>query len=213
MGLDIKFLVLPICRLNKAQDAYIDGDCITGILGNKNWTPAHPERICEQFLNCRNAEDVLRFTRHYGPINEDYLGQTPRPKPGESFRFRIASWLHHQYDCKVLWGSPPDVVGFVDDVRTGDHFRIQPGETIQFQFSDVSRLIKFLMLLIPRDKQRVCENPDCRKFFFAEKRSQVYCGAKACKHFGSLKNKRDCWDRNSSKYLASRREKQQREER
>ena len=51
------------------------------------------------------------------------------------------------------------------------------------------------------------------KFFYAQKRSDVYCGLKACKRFGALKNKKDCWERNSSKYLANRREKQQLEER
>ena len=55
--------------------------------------------------------------------------------------------------------------------------------------------------------------PACHKFFYAQKRSDVYCGLKACKRFGALKNKKDCWERNSSKYLANRREKQQLEER
>ena len=213
MALDTKFLILPTCSLTRVKDAYVDGDYIAGILGKEPWTPTNPVRLCEQFLNCETVEGILRFTRHYGPVNENYSGQLPKPQPGESFRFRIESWLAHQYDCKTLWGSPPNVIGNFDDIRTGDHFLIEQRETIQFQFSDVLRLIKFFMLVIPRDKQRACKNPECRKFFFAEKRSDIYCGAKACRRFRDLKNKKDCWQRNRSKYLANRREKQQLEER
>jgi len=195
------------------RDAYLDGDYIAGSLGKEPWTVTNPIRLCEQFLNCDTFQGILRFTHQYGPINEDYFGERPKLQPGEAFRFRIESWLDHRYDCKTLWGSSANVTGNFDDVRTGDHFLIEPGKTIQFQFADVSRLIKFFMLVIPRDKQRVCENPDCCKFFFAQKRSDVYCGSKACKRFGDLKVKRECWDRNRAKYLANRREKQQLEER
>jgi len=77
----------------------------------------------------------------------------------ESFRFRTISWMELQYDLKTLWGSSPDVAGTYDDLRDTDHLRFAPGKTTQLQFSDVSRLIKFFMLALPRDKQRVCENP------------------------------------------------------
>ena len=186
----------------RVKEARIDGDEVAGTFGAEARGLLDPIVPCESFLNCRSEEDVVRFTKRYGPLFLQYENVTPNGLP---FRFRVKNWFEFQYDLQSLWGASMDSLSFA----VGQDHNSEPLDesfvlsrkkgSHDFVFGNLSRLIKFLVHVLPADRQRRCARPDCGIYFFASDLKQTYCGDRACKRWGELRAKNAWWKRNAVK--------------
>lgn len=210
--LDSKILVTPDCHLVMVKEARLDGEEVVGVFGSEPQRITNPISLCESFLNCRSDQDILRFTKRYGPLFEQYANVSPETLP---FRFSLYDWFGFQYDLKSLWGTKAAV-----EQRFGRGFHFRVGKALdsspvdeafvlspkgnRFVFADLSRLVYFYVHVLPAERMRICSRPDCGKFFYANHLKQTYCGSLECAHWGQLQSKKACWSRNKEKYLAQR---------
>src|SRR4029077_18048552 len=90
---------VTFCVLARVGEARLEGDEIVGrfertpqpLYGTKR------RRVFEEFANWPDTpQDILRFTRRYGPLEE-------RSEVGGSFRFRLATWRANQEGFRFLW--------------------------------------------------------------------------------------------------------------
>ena len=109
MGLDSKLMFQPSCHLVKVKVARLDGDAVAGVFGDEGRQVTNPILLCESFFNCRSDEDILRFTKRYGPLFSQYVGLWPKGLP---FSFPLKEWLEFQYNLKSLWGAGMDSLSF-----------------------------------------------------------------------------------------------------
>lgn len=216
MTLDSKIRIQFKCHLVKVKDASHDGQVVTVIFDNEPQQVRNPISVCEAFLNCRSPEDIVRFTKRYGPLSLksgsmlEQAAEIGAPLENLAVRFTIDEWYSKQYDLKTLWSVKTETgwayrVG--EDRYSGEpieeRFVFSP-KCSQFVFADLYRLIEFFIYMLPAERQRTCSRPDCGKFFYANHLKQTYCGSLECAHWGQLKSKKACWNRNKEKYLAQR---------
>jgi hypothetical protein len=207
MDLDSKLVFQPRCHLVEAKEVRIDGAEVAGVFGAEVRPLRDPIVPCESFFNCRSEQDVVRFTKRYGPLFLQYENVAPNGLP---FRFRIKDWFEFQYDLKSLWGASMDSLSFPVGL---DHNSEPLGESFVFSrknashdfvFGNLSRLIKFLVHVLPADRQKCCARPGCGTYFFARDLKQTYCGDRACRRWAELKAKNAWWKRNAVKRRALR---------
>jgi hypothetical protein len=193
----------------QVKEARLEGDGVSGVFGDEHLRLTKPIILCEAFLNCRSNEDVLRFTKRYGPLFLQYENVVPTGLP---FSFPLQEWLEFQYDLKTLWGGSASVDSLAFRVGVDENCRPLDEQFVfsrkrgghEFVFGDLSRMIKFLVHVLPDYDQRRCARPDCGTYFFSSDRKRIYCGASACKHWAALRAKNEWWKRNGENYLALR---------
>jgi hypothetical protein len=207
MDLDSKLLFQPSCHLVQVKAARLDGDAVAGVFGDEGRQLTNPILLCESFLNCRSNEDVLRFTKRYGPLFLQLVDLSPMGLP---FSFPVKEWLEFQYNLKSLWGARTDSLSFPvgkdhNSESLDESFVLSRKKgSHEFVFGDLSRLINFLVHVLPADRQRACARPGCGTYFFASDLKQTYCGDRVCKHWAELRSKNAWWKRNAVKRRALR---------
>jgi hypothetical protein len=201
-------LIQPTCNLVKVTDAKLEhgGQEVAGVFGSSGHQVSRPTVLCEDFLNANSPESILRFTKRYGPLFRQYR-HSDFPV-GLPFRFAVEKWQEFQYDIKSFWGHREAdfrfAVGRNLDAEAVEEDFVISKKGHKFVFADLSRLILFFVHFLDAEMQRACARPECRKFFFATRLDQTYCGDEECKQWGKRRSKRDTWNRNKEKYTRSK---------
>ena len=145
-----------------------------------------------------SADDVVRFTERYGPLNA-------RLKSGEkrTIRFKISDWKNLQRQYRDTWDRM--MLGRGRMRLPAENLPVVAGEQFDWWFDDLSfkagslyRLLLLELYSMPRARLKKCRRADCRTpYFIAEHLSQRYCTT--CKNEARLENKRKWWSANKSK--------------
>jgi len=143
------------------------------------------------------ADEVLRFTERYGPLNA-------RLKRGEkqSSRFKISDWQNLQREYRDTWDRLRLKRGRA--LFPIANLSVVAGEEFNWSFDDLSytagslyRLLLLELYTMPRERLKKCRRAQCQTpYFIAEHLSQRLCAA--CKMEARLESKRKWWSKNRS---------------
>jgi len=155
-----------------------------------------PETLVQDFANWgREPEDILRFTRRFGPLNRSAQG-------GRPFTVKVSEWLRRQDAFREEWD---DVAlrlkpGSAVPLWTGTELEVVSGERFEFvsdAYTYVAATLERLLLLelrcVDRGRLRTCARPDCpNPYFVAAHLKQTYCSP-PCAQWGQGEAKRRWW--------------------
>jgi hypothetical protein len=159
-------------------------------------------RISQLFANCDGSDkSILEFTRRYGPL-------TRGGNDGQGgFSFSTESWRDNQKEFAVLWMG----------LRAKDRRRAWPagytplegnmlwftkGRWIDYECNDLWTFMSLELFAQP-GLLRICERPDCERFFFANHGKERYCSTK-CSNWSQSQLKKKWHEKQRQKRLLSR---------
>lgn len=142
-----------------------------------------PDRVLSRFANwSTNDEQILRFTRKYGPLTEPVVGR------GRRFSFGLAQWRRAHEEFCALWDEQMTFAG-KGYLLGGDSlsFPADAGDELDFAYrqwsyitSTLERWLRLELLSAPTERLRRCAKPGCQTpFFIASHGRQAYC-SKRC---------------------------------
>lgn len=157
-------------------DVRLEADQVVGrwtLEVQRHYSSANETRLAERFVNLDGSPDsILRFTRKYGPLiraNSDEKG---------GFRFPLDTWRKNQGEFRLFWrafsskGKPKDFSPSYTPLG-GNSFEVRRG-WLDFCCADLWTFVTLEVFLLA-DKLRICERPDCRRYFFSNHGKERYC--------------------------------------
>jgi hypothetical protein len=157
-------------------------------------------RLIEDFANWSDTpEEIVRFTRMYGPLDSDAV-------EGNDFEFSVAGWRGTQQRFRLMWESRSGKTNLsttFGGLELPYDVNFRAGKLTFF----AKRLEGFLLLeLITASAEhlRKCERPGCETpYFVARHLKQVYCSPR-CAAWAQSQWKEKWWKDRGSNWLAER---------
>jgi hypothetical protein len=186
------------------QTAQIQGDHISGVL--KAPLPEFfgiPEGfLVQEFVNWPDRpQDILRFTKRYGPLSEG-------PSSGSPFRFTLKSWRAAQQSLRGTWElfalhqtQKFDQSTSIIEVDSREHFIWKKGR-LEYRAWNLLRLLQLELASIPMERVKVCKcgRPDCpQRYFVAHHLGQSY-GTAPCAIAAQRKWKQAWWEEHGEEW-------------
>ena len=181
-----------------AQSAEIQGDDIVGVL--KAPLPEFyglPKGfLVEEFVNWPDRpQDILRFTKRYGPLLEG-------PSSGSRFKFALHSWRADQQSLRGTWELFARVHHLHRFDQSDSIIAVHPYEQLiqrkgrlEYRAWNLLRLIRLELASIPTERLRICKcgRPDCpQRYFVANHLGQLYA-TEPCAGAAQRKWKQEWW--------------------
>jgi hypothetical protein len=146
------------------------------------------------------SEEIIRFTREYGPLDRG-------PEPNAAFSFSIEDFRNAQSRFREMWKGPE---GFSNLPMKGANV-VFSGGTITVHAATLNSFLEFDLLMAPPERIRICKRPGCdHPYFIAEHLRRQFCSPE-CAEEGQRSLKRDWWQKSGASWRTKQREKSQKE--
>jgi len=188
------------CVLAGVEDVRIVGNDVVGRFQanlKEFYGPPH-RRLIEDFLNWpHDPENVLRFTRKYGPLKGT-------PVEGTAFAVSWFPWYADQRVLQNLWrnrnilrSSASEPVGGSLELRQGWLTCTAP---------DLYTFLYLDLVTCEAKRLRVCKRTTCpHPYFIARHLKQQFCDEK-CAQWGQRQWKKSWWEKHGAAWRQERRE-------
>jgi len=186
------------------ENISLDGEEVVGRWASnlRRQEASRPLRLAEEFANwSEQADQILRFTQKYGPLQEE-------PQPGAEFHFPMASWQRTQWMFRRVWEYSVPEKGISKSSGLyhrgrGHGWELLGGHLI-YRAGDLWELLHLDLYSIPPERLRKCANPECQTpYFVARHLRQHYC-TELCAKWGQQRWKRRWWDEHGPEWQAKR---------
>jgi hypothetical protein len=184
------------CTLGGVEDVRLEGPEVIGRFKDElvEFKGLPKRRLIEDFLNWpSDSESILRFTRRYGPLQQE-------PVRGAAFRFPPISWEVDQRFFRKHWRSAAKYPDWQPD-----------GGTLAFRNGRLTYTAKNLYMYLYMDlftseakRLRLCRRPDCpHPYFIAGHLKQRFCSDQ-CAEWGQREWKKQWWKEHGETWRAKR---------
>ena len=184
------------CVLAGVKEAHIVGSKVIGRFHDtlKEFYGPPRGRLIEDFLNWpHEADDILRFTLRYGPLEAE---------PGEhkGFEFVIAAFEVHQKHLRWLWRNASQ---FPDWEPQAGALAFRKG-WLTYTAPSLYMYLYMDLVTCEARRLRICKRPDCpTPYFIAGHLKQRFCSDK-CAGWGQRQWKKKWWKEHGDTWRARR---------
>lgn len=164
----------------------------------QNFTGLRRGLLLEDFVNwSSNADEVVRFTQMYGPLDSEANG-------GEEFSFSVEHWKRVQSHFRSLWEGRAR--RSVSTTLSGSPYQISiQNERLMFHAKTLEAYLFMELATAPAMRLRKCLRPECpHPYFVARHLNQQYCSS-PCAEWAQAQWKKHWWEDKGSSWLGDRR--------
>jgi hypothetical protein len=152
-------------------------------------------RLFEDYANWPNSgEEVLRFTKAYGPLQES-------ARPHGDFRFPLRRWRVSQRGIQVYWENPnPQAsMAFFTSVAGDRGWDYERGIGLRYRAANLWEFVHLTLMACPKGRLKKCARPECQHpYFVAQHLGQTYC-SEPCSRWAQQQWKKRWWHEHGKK--------------
>jgi hypothetical protein len=185
--------------------AWLEGDTVVGKFSSdlKPYYGKKAKPLFEEFANWSNTpEQILRFTKLYGPLEES-------PVAAYKFQFAIANWRTWQEGFRCVWKPTTSLAGFYNDRAQGRGWQLD-NYGLSYRAANLLEYLHLSFWGCPKERMKRCARPDCpHPYFVARHLKQNYC-SDICAKWGQAQWKRQWWSEHGRDWRHKRQERKKR---